>query len=109
MGITKSDKFTKSQNEMASIAKVLGHPARIAIIQELQKKQGCVCGDFVDLIGLAQPTISQHLKEMKNIEIIKGEVSGTSVCYCLNYDRLKDCKAIFDALFTDPNKESICC
>ena len=87
MGLTKSDIFTKQQNEIASIAKVLGHPARIAILQYLQKKEGCICGDLVGEIGLAQPTISQHLKEMKNIGIIKGSISGTSVCYCIDYDR----------------------
>ena len=101
MGLTKSDIFTKQQNEIAAIAKVLGHPARIAILQELQKKQGCICGDLVGAIGLAQPTISQHLKEMKNIGIIKGEISGTSVCYCIDYDRLDFCKSMFDKLLNN--------
>lgn len=84
MGLTKSEIFTKEQNEIAKIAKVLGHPARIAILQHLQKINTCICGDLVNVIGLAQPTISQHLKELKNIGIIKGNIEGTSVCYCID-------------------------
>jgi len=84
MGLTKSEIFTEEQNRLASIAKVLGHPARIAILQHLMKIKSCICGDLVDEIGLAQPTISQHLKELKKINIIKGDIEGTSVCYCIN-------------------------
>lgn len=84
MGLTKSEIFTAEQNRIATIAKVLGHPARIAILQHLMKIQSCICGDLVDEIGLAQPTISQHLKELKNIQIIQGDIEGTSVCYCIN-------------------------
>ncbi len=86
MGITKSDKFTDEQNRLAGIAKTLGHPARLAILQQLFKMDSCICGDLVDEIGLAQPTISQHLKELKNLGIIKGNISGTSVCYCIDQD-----------------------
>ena len=84
MGITKSDIFTKEQNEIATIAKVIGHPARVAILQYLFKKNTCICGELVEEIGLAQPTISQHLKELKSAQIIKGSIDGTSVCYCIN-------------------------
>lgn len=84
MGLTKSEIFTEEQNTLAGIAKILGHPARIAILQHLMKIDSCICGDLVDEIGLAQPTISQHLKELKKINIIKGTIEGTSVCYCLN-------------------------
>jgi DNA-binding transcriptional ArsR family regulator len=84
MGVTKSEIFTNQQNTIAKIAKVLGHPARIAILQYLFKSQSCICGDLVDEIGLAQPTISQHLKELKNIGLIKGTIEGTSVCYCID-------------------------
>lgn len=86
MGITKSEIFTKEQNDIALIAKTLGHPARIAILQHLFKMKSCVCGDLVDEIGLAQPTISQHLKELKNLGLIKGNIEGTSVCYCIDLD-----------------------
>ncbi|WP_417443927.1 ArsR/SmtB family transcription factor [Joostella sp.] len=86
MGLTKAEIFTEEQNEIASIAKVLGHPARIAILQYLFKTEACICGDLVSEIGLAQPTISQHLKELKNMGIIKGTIEGTSVCYCIDKD-----------------------
>nr|MBA3901953.1 winged helix-turn-helix transcriptional regulator [Bacteroidota bacterium] len=84
MGLTKSEIFTKGQNNIASIAKVLGHPARIAILQHLLKVQACICGDLVEEIGLAQATISQHLKELKNAGLIKGNIEGTSICYCID-------------------------
>lgn len=87
MGITKSEIFSEHQNEIASLAKVLGHPARIAILEYLFKSESCICGDLVEEIGLAQPTISQHLKELKNAGIIKGTIEGTSVCYCIDNER----------------------
>jgi len=93
MGLTKSEIFTEEQNEIAAIAKVLGHPARIAILEFLIKLESCVCGDLVKDIGLAQPTISQHLKELKKVGIIKGKIEGTSVCYCIdqvNWDKIKN-------------------
>jgi DNA-binding transcriptional ArsR family regulator len=93
MGLTKSEIFTEQQNEIAAIAKVLGHPARIAILEFLIKLKTCVCGDLVRDIGLAQPTISQHLKELKRVGIIKGTIEGTSVCYCIdqeNWDKIKN-------------------
>ena len=89
MGVTKKEIFTDEQNELSSFAKVLGHPARIAILQELIKRDSCICGDLVTEIGLSQPTISQHLKELKIIGLIKGTVEGTSVCYCLNPEKIK--------------------
>jgi len=84
MGLTKTEMFTDQQNEIALFSKVFGHPARVAILQHLFKIDSCVCGDLVNEIGLAQPTISQHLKELKHIGLIKGTVEGTSVCYCIN-------------------------
>ncbi|MDT0539049.1 MULTISPECIES: ArsR/SmtB family transcription factor [Croceitalea] len=84
MGITKTQIFNHSQNQMASIFKVLANPARIAILQYISKQESCICNDIVDEIGLAQPTISQHLKELKSIDLIKGEIEGKKVCYCIN-------------------------
>ena len=84
MGLTKTEFYTEQQNRLSSIAKVLGHPARIAILQYLIQQNTCICGDLVQEIGLAQPTISQHLKELKQVGIIQGEIEGTSVCYCIN-------------------------
>lgn len=86
MGVTKTEIFTKEQNQLATIAKALAHPARVAIIQHIISRNTCVCGDLVDEIGLAQATISQHLKELKKVGIIKGTISGTSVCYCIDED-----------------------
>lgn len=87
MGITKSENFTEEQNEIALLAKVLGHPARIAILEIIFKSKTCICGDLVQKIGLAQPTISQHLKELKNAGLIKGNIEGNSVCYCINSEK----------------------
>lgn len=98
MGLSKSEIFTPSQNELATLAKGLGHPARIAILQYLFKQENCVCGDIVEEIGLAQATISQHLKELKKLGLIQGTVSGTKVCYCINkknWKRLKDTMNVF--------------
>ena len=85
MGVTKSEKFTDAQNQVARMAKALAHPARIAIIEYLFSIDSCVCGDIVNEIGLAQSTISQHLKELKTVGLIKGSVEGTSVCYCIDH------------------------
>ena len=84
MGLAKTEIFTDLQNEIARYAKVFGHPARVAILEHLYKIDTCVCGDLVQEIGLAQPTISQHLKELKHLGLIKGQVEGTSVCYCID-------------------------
>jgi predicted transcriptional regulator len=99
MGVTKTDNFTQAQNDLANIAKVLGHPARIAILQQVAATKGCVCGDLVTEIGLAQATISQHLKELKNIGIIQGTIEGTSVCYCINTTRWNEIKGALEAFF----------
>lgn len=84
MGLIKADLFTEEQNRVAALAKVLGHPARIAILQTLVKRGTCVNGSLVEELGLAQATISQHLWELKNAGLIKGTVEGTSVCYCID-------------------------
>lgn len=109
MGLTKSEIFTEEQNQLATIAKVLGHPARIAIIQHLFKLNSCVCGDLVNEIGLAQPTISQHLKELKKVDIIKGTIEGTSVCYCINPSTWKEIKTLLSSfLDLDTNNKNCC-
>ncbi len=112
MGLTKSDIFTEEQNRLADLAKVLGHPARIAILQYLIKVNACIGGDLVNEIGLAQPTISQHLKELKRVGIIHGTIEGTSVCYCINPQIWKEIQAIFAVFFTDftsKNNFDSCC
>lgn len=84
MGTTKSEIFTSSQNRLASMLKALAHPARIAIIQHLIKSEHCICVDLVEELGLAQATISQHLKELKDLGIIKGCADGNRMSYCIN-------------------------
>lgn len=84
MGLTKSEIFTAEQNRLAQLLKALAHPARIAILQHLIKANTCICGDLVDELGLAQATISQHLKELKNAGLIQGTIEGVSVCYCID-------------------------
>ena len=84
MGLTKTEGFTKSQVELGAIAKALGHPARIAILQFLAARKACVCGDIVDELPLSQSTVSQHLKELKSVGLIKGDIEGPSVCYCID-------------------------
>lgn len=84
MGLTKTEEFTKTQNEVAALAKALGHPARIAILQHLIKTKSCVCGDIVDELPLSQSTVSQHLSELKKAGWIKGNIEGPSVCYCID-------------------------
>ncbi|MCK0159756.1 ArsR/SmtB family transcription factor [Allomuricauda sp. F6463D] len=109
MGLTKSEIFTDKQNQIALFAKVFGHPARVAILEHLFKINACVCGDLVDEIGLAQPTISQHLKELKNLGLIKGNVEGTSVCYCIDEENWKKMKTIMtDFLNQDLTKKDCC-
>lgn len=87
MGITKTQIFNQQQNELAQFFKILGHPARIAILQYISKQNACICNDLVEEIGLAQATISQHLKELKSIGLLKGEIEGKSMCYCIDIDR----------------------
>lgn len=83
MGLTKKNFFTEKQNELAILFKALAHPARIAILQHLIQANACICGDLVNELGLAQATISQHLKELKSAGLIQGTIEGTSVCYCI--------------------------
>jgi DNA-binding transcriptional ArsR family regulator len=109
MGATKTDLFTKQQNDIAVMAKAIAHPARVAILQHLVKKNACVCGDLVDEFGLAQPTISQHLRELKNTGIIQGTVEGTSVCYCLSPKVWKQYKDLFNHFFKDVSPELTRC
>ena len=109
MGVTKSEIFTDRQNRLAQMMKALAHPARIAIIQYLIKTQACVCGDLVEELGLAQATISQHLKELKTAGLIQGTIDGTSVCYCIDPKVWKQYKDAFDSFFVAYNNKDNCC
>ncbi|MBB4802096.1 DNA-binding transcriptional ArsR family regulator [Flavobacterium nitrogenifigens] len=108
MGATKTDHFTDQQNKIAIIAKALGHPARIAIIEYLLKVNACICSDIVDELPLAQPTISQHLKELKNAGLIKGSIEGTSICYCINEETFSLLKEYFANIISTVANQKCC-
>jgi DNA-binding transcriptional ArsR family regulator len=109
MGITKTAGFTDTQNRRAVIFKALGHPARVAIIEMLIKRQACICNDMVEELPLSQSTISQHLRELKEVGIIKGEIEGTSICYCINESVWDEIKTDFTRLFGSYTMKGNCC
>jgi predicted transcriptional regulator len=109
MGITKSQMFSEEQNELAKIAKVLGHPARIAILTHIINSNACICNDLVDEIGLAQATISQHLKELKSIGIISGAIEGKSICYCINKSKWLKIQQQLTQFFNSVKTNNSCC
>ncbi len=106
MGVTKTNLFTAEQNDLAIIAKGFAHPARVAIIEHLLKANACINGDLVDELGLAQATISQHLRELKDIGLIKGTIEGVSVSYCIDPVRWSEVKGLFNGMF---NRHPTCC
>lgn len=108
MSTTKKDHFTEEQMQIAKVTKALGHPARIAIIQYLLKVNQCVCGDIVDELPLAQSTVSQHLKVLKDANLIKGSIDGTSICYCIEEKTLIYVKNYFKALVVPALKDTCC-
>jgi len=110
MGATKTDLFTDKQNQIATLAKALGHPARVAIIESLMRVNTCICGDIVNVLPLAQPTVSQHLKELKNAGLIKGNVEGNAICYCIDQNALETLQSYFAAVSTNLSKmKNNCC
>ena len=109
MGITKSEEFTVKDNKIAKYAKALSSPARVAILQLLIKKQSCVCGDIVDELPLSQSTISQHLKELKEAGLIKGDIDGAKVCYCIDEVEWGNAKTYIASLFESYTKNTKCC
>ena len=109
MGVTKTEHFTQEQNDITILLKALAHPARIAIIEYLLSVDTCICNDIVDEIKLAQPTVSQHLKELKNAGIIQGEIDGKSICYCINPESLKKMEHFIDQIFHKIHQQNNCC
>jgi DNA-binding transcriptional ArsR family regulator len=101
MGTSKKEKFNSNQNRLADLAKALGHPARIAILQFLATKDVCICGDIVDELPLSQATVSQHLAELKQVGLIKGEIEGPKVCYCINKKAWQEAKQLLAQFMTD--------
>ncbi len=109
MGISKTEQFNTKQNQLAKYAKALAHPARIAIIEHILKTKQCICNDLVDKMPLSQSTISQHLKELKQAGIIKGEIDGTKMCYCIDQKEWEKAKETINELFNAYNKADECC
>ncbi len=107
MGASKVDIYTEEINEVASIAKVFAHPARVAILQYISRVDACICNDIVDEIGLAQATISQHLKVINEARLLKGSFEGKSICYCLDTERLAKFQERLNA-FLNKTKSNCC-
>ncbi len=110
MGATKTDHFTDRQNKLATLTKAIAHPARISIIDYLLKVNACVCGDIVNELPLSQPTVSQHLKELKNAGLIKGNIEGNSICYCIDEKIWNEFQSALNELFDkfSENKKKCC-
>lgn len=109
MGVTKTDLFTEQQNALAKVARVLAHPARIAIIQHLIRINACINSDLVEELGLAQATISQHLRELKDVGLIQGTIEGVSVSYCINPGRWEELKSLLQDFFDEYKTPENCC
>ncbi|GIV35960.1 MAG: transcriptional regulator [Cyclobacteriaceae bacterium] len=109
MGLTKTESFTEAEVELAKLAKALAHPARISIIRLLINKKNCICGEIVDELPLSQSTVSQHLRELKEAGLIKGNITGTRVCYCIDEKSWRKAKKLFGELFEDFSPPNACC
>ena len=109
MGLTKTEIFTDEQNQLATLMKALAHPARIAILQRIMIANTCICGDLVGELGLAQATISQHLKELKTVGLIQGTIEGVSVCYCIHPGNWKLLEQHLGSFLKTYKGPAICC
>lgn len=109
MGATKAGEFTVNDNNLSKYAKALAHPARIAILKLLLKKNACICGDIVDELPLSQSTVSQHLKELKDAGLIKGSIDGVKICYCIDGDEWKRANSMLSDLFATYRESGNCC
>jgi DNA-binding transcriptional ArsR family regulator len=109
MGLSKTEDFTLRENRIARYAKALAHPARVAILNVLLKKQSCICGDIVDVLPLSQSKVSQHLKELKEAGLIQGDIEGVKVCYCINEAGWKEAKESFNTFFEMLRSGGKCC
>lgn len=109
MGITKTEGFSLETTQLADILKVLGHPARLSIMEFLAKTPSCICNDIVEELPLAQPTISRHLSELKRVGLIQGTISGKNICYCINPDTWNKVVAAFNVLSVKIENPNSCC
>ena len=108
MGATKTEHFTDKQNAIATLTKALGHPARIAIMEYLMKVDDCICGDIVNELPLSQPTVSQHLKELKNAGLIKGSIEGNAICYCINEKEISKLQNYLETISSTIDSKKCC-
>jgi ArsR family transcriptional regulator len=111
MANSKREEFTQKEQELAEFAKALAHPARIAILKVLAQRNECICGEIVEVLPLAQSTVSQHLKELKSAGLIDGTVDGPRSCYCINWKAFEKFKGEFNGLFEGLKikNEKACC
>lgn len=107
--MSKTEIFSDQQNLLAQMMKALGHPARIAIVQHLLKAETCICNDLVIELGLAQATISQHLRELKKVGLLKGTIEGSAVCYCIDTIAWENYRATFEIFFLPGLAKQECC
>jgi len=103
LAIHKKDEFNKKENRLADFANAISHPARVAILKELARRETCICGEIVEVLPLAQSTVSQHLKELLKAELIMGKVDGVKSCYCINWKTFEKFGIIFNEFFTKTN------
>ncbi len=110
MAFSKADQFSQEDIELSKIAKALAHPARISIVKLLANKNACICNDIVEELPLSQSTVSQHLKELRSAGVVKGDVDGPRVCYCLDWNCLQKCANLFFNFFkkTEESGKSCC-
>ena len=106
MGLSKSKSFSTRENRIAEFAKALAHPARVAILEFLSRQDACMCGDIVDHLPLSQSTVSQHLAELKRVGLVKGEIEGPRVCYCIDREVWNEARESLSQFLTDVKK---CC
>lgn len=109
MGLTKTTVFNKEENQVAEYAKAFAHPARVAILKYLVQHKSCICGDLVEVLPLSQSTVSQHLKELKRIGIIKGNIDPPRVCYCIDEKVWEEAKQMLGTLLTSYQPVTACC
>lgn len=109
MAFNKKDEFSAKEQSLAAFAKAISHPARIAILNVLAKKNECICGEIVEVLPLAQSTVSQHLKELKTAGLIDGTVDGPRSCYCINWDAFEKFNTEFGSLFTKLKQQNAKC
>lgn len=109
MGASKEILFSDDQNALAKVAKALSHPARVAILQHLFLHKTCINIELVEELGLAQATVSQHLKELKSVGIIQGTIAGKRICYCINPEKWTEIRSRFTLLFNQKSINNTCC